>query len=53
MNTEILGIIAMFVLTFIIGLFLGKYIARVYGYEKTFLDPVLILLKNYFSKYQE
>ncbi|MGG7550850.1 potassium-transporting ATPase subunit KdpA [Chryseobacterium arthrosphaerae] len=40
MNTEILGIIAMFVITLVIGTFLGKYIANVYGYKKTFLDPV-------------
>ncbi|GEJ46276.1 potassium-transporting ATPase subunit KdpA [Chryseobacterium sp. ON_d1] len=41
MNTEILGIIAMFAVTLVIGIFLGKYIANVYGYKKTFLDPVL------------
>ena len=40
MNTEILGIIAMFAITLVIGLFLGRYIANVYGYRKTFLDPV-------------
>lgn len=40
MNTEILGIIAMFAITLVIGNFLGKYIANVYGYKKTFLDPV-------------
>lgn len=40
MNTEILGVIAMFAITLVIGVFLGKYIANVYGYKKTFLDPV-------------
>ncbi|WP_312993912.1 potassium-transporting ATPase subunit KdpA [Chryseobacterium flavum] len=40
MSTEILGIIAMFAITLVIGIFLGKYIANVYGYKKTFLDPV-------------
>ncbi len=40
MNTEILGVIVMFVITLVIGIFLGKYIANVYGYKKTFLDPV-------------
>jgi K+-transporting ATPase ATPase A chain len=39
MNTEILGVIAMFIITLVIGVFLGKYIANVYGYKKTFLDP--------------
>lgn len=40
MNTEILGIIAMFAITLVVGIFLGKYIANVYGYKRTFLDPV-------------
>lgn len=40
MNTEILGIIAMLAITLVIGIFLGKYIANVYGYKKTFLDPI-------------
>ncbi|THV62751.1 potassium-transporting ATPase subunit KdpA [Chryseobacterium candidae] len=40
MNTEILGVIAMFAITLVIGIFLGKYIANIYGYKKTFLDPV-------------
>lgn len=30
----------MFAVTLVIGIFLGKYIANVYGYKKTFLDPV-------------
>ncbi|AYZ36888.1 potassium-transporting ATPase subunit KdpA [Chryseobacterium indologenes] len=40
MNTEILGIIAMFAITLVIGILLGKYIANVYGYKKTVLDPI-------------
>ncbi|MBA4849637.1 potassium-transporting ATPase subunit KdpA [Emticicia sp. BO119] len=40
MNTEILGILAMFVATLIVAVPLGKYIARVYAGEKTFLDPL-------------
>ena len=31
MNTEILGIIAMFAITLVMGICLGKYIANVYG----------------------
>jgi len=50
MNTEILGIIAMFVITLVIGLFLGKYIANVYGYKKTFLDPVFQPVENIIYK---
>lgn len=41
MNTEIWGIIAMFLLTLLLALPLGKYIARVYNDERTFLDPLL------------
>ncbi|MFT4224408.1 potassium-transporting ATPase subunit KdpA [Dysgonomonas sp.] len=40
MNTEILGIIVMFVLSVALAIPLGKYIAKVYGGKKTFLDPV-------------
>ncbi|MGJ7029979.1 potassium-transporting ATPase subunit KdpA [Niabella hirudinis] len=40
MNTEISGIILMFVITLILSLPLGRYIAKVYGNEHTFLDPV-------------
>ena len=40
MNTEILGIIAMFAITLVIGILLGKYIANIYGYKKTVLDPI-------------
>ncbi|KFF12889.1 potassium ABC transporter ATPase [Chryseobacterium soli] len=50
MNTEILGIIAMFVITLVIGLFLGKYIANVYGYKKTFLDSVFQPVENIIYK---
>jgi len=40
MNAEILGILVMFSLSIAIGIPLGKYMARLYGGERTFLDPV-------------
>ena len=40
MNSEILGIIAMFVITLLVALPLGKYMAKVYSNEPTFLDPI-------------
>ncbi|OJV55557.1 MAG: potassium-transporting ATPase subunit KdpA [Bacteroidetes bacterium 43-16] len=40
MNTEILGIIVMFTATLALALPFGKYMAKVYGGEKTLLDPV-------------
>lgn len=50
MNTEILGIIAMFVVTLLLAIPLGKYIARVYTGEKTFLDPVFNPLEKLFYR---
>ncbi len=40
MNTEILGIITMFLGAILLAIPLGKYIANVYAGEKTFLDVV-------------
>ncbi|WP_343561743.1 potassium-transporting ATPase subunit KdpA [Sphingobacterium sp.] len=50
MNTEILGIIVMFVLTVLLAIPLGKYIAKVYGGEKTLLDPIFSPLERIFYK---
>lgn len=50
MNTEILGIIAMFVITLLLAIPLGKYIAKVYGGERTLLDPVFNPLEKIFFK---
>ncbi len=38
MNTEIIGVITMFLLTFLLAIPFGKYIAKVYGGEKSLLD---------------
>ena len=40
MNTEIIGVIFIFLVTVALAVPLGKYIARIYAGEKTFLDPV-------------
>ncbi|MCC7525951.1 MAG: potassium-transporting ATPase subunit KdpA [Chitinophagaceae bacterium] len=50
MNTEILGIIAMFTITLLLAIPLGKYMAKVYAGEKTFLDPVFNPLEKLFCK---
>ncbi len=50
MNTEILGIIVMFIVTLLLGLPLGKYIAKVYGNEKTWLDPLFQPLERFFYR---
>lgn len=40
MNTEILGIIFMFAISLALAIPFGKYIAKVFGGEKTLLDPI-------------
>lgn len=50
MNTEIFGIIAMFGVTLLLAIPLGKYIAKVYAGDKTFLDPVFNPLERLFYK---
>jgi len=46
MNTEILGIIIVFVLTMALAIPLGKYIARVYRGEKTVTDGIFNLIEK-------
>ncbi|ULQ55099.1 potassium-transporting ATPase subunit KdpA [Flavihumibacter rivuli] len=41
MNTEVLGVISIFLLTILLSIPLGRYIARVFIGERTMLDPVL------------
>ncbi|WP_281225824.1 potassium-transporting ATPase subunit KdpA [Flavobacterium aquiphilum] len=50
MNTEILGIIAMFLITLGLSIPLGKYIAKVYLGQKTFLDPIFNPIEKLFYK---
>lgn len=50
MNTEILGVIAMYAITILMAIPFGKYIAKVYAGEKTLLDPVLNPLENVFFR---
>jgi len=50
MNTEILGVIAMFVLTLLLAIPLGKYISNVYLGKKTFFDPIFNPIEKIFFK---
>ncbi|MGV8138810.1 MAG: potassium-transporting ATPase subunit KdpA [Mangrovibacterium sp.] len=50
MNTEILGIIVMFMLTILLAIPFGKYIANVYSGERTLLDPVFNPIERLFYK---
>ena len=40
MNSEILGVITVFLLTIVLAIPVGKYIAKVFTGDKTFLDPI-------------
>lgn len=50
MNTEILGIIAMFCVTIAIGIPLGKYISNVYGGKKMAADKIFGPIEKLFFK---
>ena len=50
MNPEILGIVAMFVITLLLALPLGKYMAKVFSNEPTFLDPLFNPIERAFFK---
>src|SRR5450432_2713245 len=50
MNTEIFGIIAMFIVTILLAIPLGKYIGKIYIGEKTWLDGILNPLDKLFFK---
>jgi K+-transporting ATPase ATPase A chain len=41
MNTEIIGVLIMFLATVLLAIPLGRYIGKVYSGDKTWLDPVL------------
>lgn len=50
MNTELFGVIVLFAITVALAIPFGKYIARVYGGECTFLDPVFTPLERLFFR---
>ena len=50
MNIELLGLVLMFVVTLLLAIPLGKYIAKVYGHEKTFLDFIFDPIEKVFFR---
>ncbi|HTB26168.1 MAG TPA: potassium-transporting ATPase subunit KdpA [Puia sp.] len=50
MNTEIIGVIVMFLATVLLAIPLGRYMAKVYEGQKTWLDPVLAPIDKIFFK---
>jgi potassium-transporting ATPase potassium-binding subunit len=50
MNTEILGVVAMFVVMFLLSIPLGRYIGKIYEGEHTWTDRILNPLDKLFFK---
>ena len=50
MNTELLGVISIFIITIILAIPVGKYIAKVFTGDKTFLDPIFNPIENLIFK---
>lgn len=50
MNTEILGVVTMFVLTVLLAIPLGKYIGKIFTGEKTIFDKLFQPLEKLFFK---
>lgn len=50
MNTEILGVIAMYAIVLLLAIPLGRYIGKIFNYEKTWLDKIFNPLDNLFFK---
>ncbi len=51
MNTEISGIILIYGAAVLLALPLGKYIAKVFAGDKTFLDPVFLPIEKFFFRF--
>jgi K+-transporting ATPase ATPase A chain len=50
MNTEILGVLAMYAIMVLLAIPIGRYIGKVYAGERTWLDPVLGPLDHVFFR---
>ncbi|HLK30328.1 MAG TPA: potassium-transporting ATPase subunit KdpA [Puia sp.] len=51
MNTEILGVVFMYVVMVLLAIPLGKYIGKVYEGQRTWLDPVLNPIDKLFFRF--
>ncbi|SDH52830.1 K+-transporting ATPase ATPase A chain [Flavobacterium omnivorum] len=41
MNTEVFGVISIFIISLVLAIPLGRYIAKIYAGDKTLLDPIV------------
>ncbi len=51
MNTEILGVILIYVAALMLAIPLGKYIAKVFAGDRTWLDPIFNPLEKFFFRF--
>lgn len=50
MNSELIGVISMYGIAIILAILLGKYIGKIFNYEKTWLDKLFNPLDKLFFK---
>lgn len=50
MNTELLGVISIFILSILVAIPFGKYIAKVFTGDKTLLDPIFNPIERFIFK---
>ncbi|GGC42498.1 potassium-transporting ATPase potassium-binding subunit [Parapedobacter defluvii] len=50
MNTELIGVVVMFIAAIVLAIPFGKYIAKVYGGERTGLDPIFNPIEKLFYR---
>lgn len=50
MNTELFGVISIFIVSIALAIPLGRYIARIYSNDKTLLDPIFNPIERFIFK---
>jgi K+-transporting ATPase ATPase A chain len=50
MNSELLGVISVFLLSIVLAIPIGNYIAKVFTGDKTFLDPIFYPIEKFIFK---
>src|SRR5436190_13607291 len=50
MNTELLGVISIFIISIVLAIPIGKYIAKVYLGDKTLFDPIFNPIEKFIFK---
>lgn len=50
MNTELFGVISIFIVSIVLAIPLGRYIAKIYSGDTTFLDPIFNPIEKFIFK---